>query len=479
MTLSDVFTLLPLIVVATSILVVMLAISFYRHHLVTFLLTLGGLALSFATLALISPHLPREIPPLFVLDGFAVYYMGLLLAASFVVAILSYGYLERAEAHQEEYYMLLLLAVLGSLGLVISSHFVSFLLGLELLSVGLYALIAYPRLPRERIEAGIKYLILAGTTAAFLLFGMALIYAELGTMEFTRTAIPAGGVEFDLLLLVGWGLVAVGIGFKLALVPFHIWIPDVYQGSPAPVTGFIATVSKAAVFALMLRYFIAVDIHADANLWGMFSLIAIASMLAGNLLALLQTSVKRILAYSSIAHLGYVMVGFLAAGALAQPAVAFYFAAYFLTTLTAFGVITLLSTPDREIDNLEDFRGLFWRRRWLSLFMAASLLSLAGIPPSAGLIGKIYLAAAGVESALWLLLIVLALGSVIGVFYYLRVVIAMFRRPDKEPEIPLAYPPLSLAGGITLAILVALVVGLGIYPVPVIRIIEAVVTILG
>jgi NADH-quinone oxidoreductase subunit N len=480
MTLTDVYTILPLIVIAAAVLVLMLIIAFYRNHLVALLTTLIGLAIAFITLGIVAPTLPRQVTALIIMDGFAIFYMGLLIVAGAVVAVYSYDYLERSEAHREEFYMLLLLAILGSAVLVASNHFASFLLGLEILSIALYAMIAYPRLQIQRIEAGIKYLILAGATAAFLLLGMALVYTEMGTLQFTGSPVTEATVgDFQTILLIGWGLMTVGLGFKLALVPFHIWTPDVYQGAPAPVTGFIATVSKAGVFALMLRYFIQVDVHADPSLWGMFAIIAVASMLIGNFLALLQNSVKRILAYSSIAHLGYLMVAFLATGVLAQSAVAFYFVAYFLTTLSAFGVITLISTPDREIDQLEDYRGLFWHRRWAALVLAIAMLSLAGIPPSVGLIGKIVVAAAGIQSALWFLLIILVTGSVIGVFYYLRVVITMFQRPVEEPAIPLEFPPLSRAGGAILGILAVLVVGLGLYPVPVFRIIEAVVNILS
>jgi NADH-quinone oxidoreductase subunit N len=480
MSLTDVYTLLPIIIIAASILVLMLVIAFYRQHLVALLVTLSGLGLVFVSFPFVYPHLDAQITPLIILDGFAIFYIGLIVAAGMIVAIFGYDYLKRLETHREEFYILLLLAVLGSAVLVASSHFASFLLSLEILSITLYAMIAYTRIHSQRIEAGLKYLILAGATTAFLMFGMALVYAETGSLSFR----PDGVLETfardpSLVMLIGWGMIFVGIAFKLALVPIHIWVPDVYQGAAAPVTAFIATVSKAAIFALMLRYFIGVNFHDDPTLMSMFSVIAVASILIGNLLALTQNSVKRILAYSSIAHMGYLMVAFLAQGALAQPAVAFYFVAYFLTILSAFGVISLLSDPDREIDQIEDYRALFWRRPWQALPLAISLISLAGLPPSAGLIGKIYIAAAGVESSLWLLLITLAVGSVIGVFYYIRVLITLFLRPTEDTSDLLSYPAFSRVGGALLLGLMILVVGLGIFPTPVFRLIEAVVTILG
>jgi NADH-quinone oxidoreductase subunit N len=474
MTATDIYTLLPFIVLASTVLVVMLAISFYRNHRLTVFLSLAGLLLSLATLPLILANIPRQITPLVIVDDFAVYFTGLILLATVAVVLLSYGYLEKYESNREEYYLLILLSSLGALVLVASNHFVSLFLGLEILSVCLYTLVSYPRLQKERIEAGIKYLILAGSTSAFLLFGVALIYAALGTLQFSAEVVAQPALaSYESVLLAGWALFFVGIGFKLALVPFHIWIPDVYQGAPAPVTAFIATVSKAGVFAVLLRYFAIVQLSEIPALWTGFAAIAIASMLYGNLVALVQNNLKRILAYSSIAHFGYMMVAFLAGGVVAQAAVAFYLAAYFITTLSSFGVITLLSHPDREAEALVEYEGLFWRRPWLALLLGAALLSLAGIPPMAGLVAKIYVVIAGVEANLWVLLLVLALGSVISIYYYLRITIALFRRPVGVPEaVPEAAFEVSWTGGITLALLGVLLVFLGIYPGPLLQLIE-------
>ncbi len=470
---TDIIPLLPLIVLAAFSLVVMLAVAFFRSYRLSVFLTLLGLAAALVTLPFTYANQSHQVTPLMIIDGPAVFYMGLIFAASFVVVLLSTRYIESYRGLREEYYVLLMFASLGSAVLVASDHFASFFLGLETLSVALYALIAYPHLVRHRIEAGIKYLILAGATSAFMLFGMALIYTVLGTLEFSELVTAEVPADLTRLLFVGWGLLIVGIGFKLALVPFHLWTPDVYQGAPAPVTGFIASVSKGGMFALMLRYFNLVSIHETTTVWSVFAIIAILSMLAGNILALLQNNVKRILAYSSISHLGYLMVAFLASGSFSQQAVAFYLVAYFTTTLSAFGVVTLLSNPENETEELDEYMALFWRRPWLALIFMIALISLAGIPPSIGLVGKIFLAAAGVQSSLWLLLIVLVGASVIGVFYYMRVVITMFRRTEEElPEFTLTPAPLANVEGVVLTALSVLVVGLGLYPVPVLTIIS-------
>jgi NADH-quinone oxidoreductase subunit N len=232
----------------------------------------------------------------------------------------------------------------------------------------------------QALEAGIKYLILASASAAFLLFGMALIYADVGAMEFSsirELSLSGSGLA---LLLPGIVLTVTGIGFKLGVAPFHLWTPDVYQGAPAPVAAFVATTSKSAMVALLLRYFYLSGALQYRPVFLVFSIIAIASMFAGHLLAMQQRNVKRMLAYLSIAHFGYILVAFLAGGTLAIGAVSFYLVAYTVTILVAFGIVTVLSGSGRDADDLEDYRGLFWRRPVIASAFTAALLSLAGIP---------------------------------------------------------------------------------------------------
>jgi NADH-quinone oxidoreductase subunit N len=474
MTRAELVTISPFIVLAATPVVIMLVVAFYRHHLATVLATLSGLVLAFITLPIAASTASPQVTPLLVLDSYAGFYMGLLFAASFAVTVFAYGYLEGYDGHREEFYILLLLATLGAAVLVASSHFASFFLGLEILSVSLYALIAYRRRSQDHIEAGIKYLILAAASAAFLLFGMALVYAELGTMEFARLSAfwQTPGQVNGAVVLTGLAMLVIGIGFKLAVVPFHMWTPDVYEGAPAPATAFVATVSKGGMFALLLRLFTQLDVHASSALLLVFGLMAVASMVVGNLLALLQSNVKRILAYSSIAHLGYLLVAFLASGGLATTAVTFYLVAYFVTTLGAFGTVTVLSVRERDADSLDEYRGLFWHRPWLAGIFTAMLLSLAGIPLTAGFVGKFYLVAAGVASTLWPLVIILVVTSAIGLFYYLRIIFAMYGHPPQAAELSVAASSLSLAGSLVLAALTLVLVWLGVYPAPLIDLIQ-------
>jgi len=459
----------PLVVLALTAVVAMVGIAIHRNHKATLIITLAGLAASIWLLWPAAGVASTDVTPLLRLDGFALLFIGLIAGAALVVALLAYDYLETLPTRREEFYVLLLIATLGAATLAASNHFVSFFLGLELLSISLYALNAYPHGRPLPLEAGIKYLVLAASSAAFLLFGMALIYAATGTMDFSQIETALAGAPAAL-VLPGAALILVGIGFKLGLVPFHLWTPDVYQGAPAPVTAYTATASKAGVFAVLLRFLYRMGQPPPERVILVITILAIASMVAGNLLALRQNNVKRLLAYSSIAHMGYILVALEAAGAsrtMAAAAVGFYFLAYFITTLGAFGIISALTTPEREPDTIEDYRGLFWRRPWLTLVFTAMLLSLAGIPLTAGFLAKFYVIAAGDAATLWLLLLVLIVSSVVGLFYYLRVVVALFSAP---PDTPAADGPLAwrmpLTGACVLGVLLVALVWVGVYPQP-------------
>lgn len=475
---ADFIAILPFLVMTGMATVAMLVIAFRRSHRLTAVLSLAGIALSFAALFPAWSVAPRQVTPLFVLDGYALFYIGIILAASFGVLLLTYGYLGRRRGPQEEYYLLVLLATLGAMGLVASDHFASFFVSLETLSIALLGLIAYPRDRAQPVEAGIKYLILAGTSSAFLLFGMALVYAQFGTMEFVRIAEALhapGGNPSDIYWLTGFAMIMTGFGFKLSLVPFHMWAPDVYEGAPAPITAFVAVVSKGAVFALLLRYFLMTDAYRFGSLAIMINVIAILSIIIGNLLALLQTNVKRILAYSSIAHLGYLLVALLTGGALAVEAVTYYLVAYFIMTLGAFGIVTVLSASgtQADLDDLDDYRGLLWRRPWLGGTFTAMLLSLAGIPLTVGFMAKFYAVAAGVGAALWPAVFALVAGSVMGLFYYLRVIVVMSETApvDTEGRLPVVVP---WSGSAALAVLTLMLIWLGVYPAPLVQLIRMV-----
>jgi NADH-quinone oxidoreductase subunit N len=462
---ADLAALLPLIAVAATAVVAMLAVAFRRSHRLAFWLTLIGLAAALALVPVAAQWAPKAVTPLLLVDRYALAFMVLAGGAGLAVAALCRDYFgtgARAEP-PEELYLLLLTATAGAFVLAASRHFAGFFLGLETLSVSLFAMVAYPCRDPRALEAGMKYLVLSGVASGLLVFGMALTYADTGSLEFAAFA----KAPVTLLTVTGMILILCALGFKLSLVPFHLWTADVYQGAPVPVTALLATVAKGAVFVLLLRFAVAGGLGRAPALADALSLLAVASMLGGNLLALRQDNLKRLLAYSSIAHMGYLVIVLVAGarvgGAFAAEALLFYLAAYFVTTLAAFGVVAALSTDSGEAESLDDYLGLFHRRPWPAAVLTAALLSLAGIPLTAGFVGKFYLFAVGGQGSLWPLLAALIAGSGLGLYYYLRVVYQMAREPTAAAlEAPAT--PLPLAGSLVLAALLLLLFGLGVYP---------------
>jgi NADH-quinone oxidoreductase subunit N len=459
---------LPFLILAITPVIVMLLIAVKRDHRLTASVAAAGLIASLASILLVLPAGTVTITPLFLVDGYTLYFLFLILTSTLAVLLLSYSYLERMQdGPYDEYYLLLLLTALGAAALLASLHFAAFFLGLETLSIGLIGLIAYPRQRERALEAGLKYLILTGVSSSFLLFGMALIYLDYGTMSFAAlgrlwNASPTG----DIYAYAGFALLLTGIGFKLSLVPFHMWAPDIYEGAPAPVTALVAVVSKIAIFALLFRFFVLLDGYRTPSLLWVLSLIAIMSMLAGNLLALLQDNLKRIFAYASISHVGYVLVALLAGSATALAAALTYLAAYAVTMIGVFGVIILLSQPDsfHDADRLDTYRGLMWERPWLAGAFTVMLLSLAGLPPTMGFIAEVYVIAAGVGAYLVLPLAALIIGSAIGLYYYLRIIVVMLSPSSRHATLPAR----AHLGNATVAVLFVLLVWLGVYPAPMI-----------
>lgn len=477
-TLQHLIALLPLLVTSLTAVVVMLAIAAKRNHALTFILSVVGLNLALLSLIPALEVAPLEVTPLLLIDTFACYYMALVLAASLACITLIHAYLGGASGkgypgNREELYLLVLLSAAGGLVLVSAQHLAGLFIGLELLSVPTYGMIAYAFFNKRSLEAGIKYMVLSATGSAFLLFGMALLYAESGNLAFADIGVSLAR-ESSQLVQIGIGMMLIGLAFKLSLVPFHLWTPDVYEGAPAPVAAFLATASKVAVFAVLLRLYQISPAMSGGWLSDLLTLIAIASILFGNLLALLQNNLKRLLGYSSIAHFGYLLVALIASKGLAVEAVGVYLATYVLTSLGAFGVITLMSTPysGRDADALYEYRGLFWRRPYLTAVLTVMMLSLAGIPLTAGFIGKFYVIAAGVEAQLWWLLGAMVLGSAIGVFYYLRVMVTLFMREPNMHRHDAPFDWGQRAGGIMLLVVALLAFIIGVYPQPLLELVQ-------
>jgi NADH-quinone oxidoreductase subunit N len=479
----------PLLIVSATAVIVMLAIAIKRHHTFIASVSMAGLALALASTAEVwrAFATPQTITTLLIIDPFACFYMAMILLAGLAAAALSHTYLRRYQGQREEMYLLLLLSTLGGMVMVASRHFTSFFIGLELLSMPMYGMAAYLVQERRSLEAGMKYLVLSAVASAFILFGMALIYSQTGTMVFGEIGAKLADLtQGERIVMLGASLLLIGLGFKLSLAPFHLWTPDVYEGAPAPVASFLASASKIAVFALLLRYVIETRAIRYAVLVDALSMLAILSIVVGNILALQQSNLKRLLAYSAIAHFGYMLVALIASGSLAIEAVGIYLLTYSITTLAAFGVITLVSSPmDHEAQALSDYRGLFWTRPGLGAILTLALLSLAGVPLTAGFLGKFYVLGAGVNKDQWLLLGAIVAGSAVGLFFYLRAMIQLYLHPAPAPSAAEATsaapaPPTAAAasapfpwardaGAGMLMLLLLLMLALGVYPSPFIK----------
>ena len=469
---ADFLALAPLLVLSGGATMLMLQIAFIRS--VSLSATLATLTLVTATAACLPATglAPLQVTPLLLMDSLGLLFTGIFCLAAAATTLLSLDYMQCHGDEPEEYFLLLVLSTLGACVLACANHLASLLLGLELLSIALYALIAYPNRSLFPLEAATKYLVLSGAASATILFGFALLYAETGVLSFAALGTQLGQLPDDNpVVMVGAAMIFAGLAFKLSVVPFHLWTPDVYTGAPAPVTGFLASVGKAAVFIAALRLFLDADLFRYRILVELTGLMAILSMLAGNLLALLQSNIKRMLAFSSIAHVGYLLVIFMVgldAGSrtLATEAAAFYLIAYTVTTIAAFGLLTLISARQAERENVElhHVNGLFWHSPLLAALMLAALLSLAGIPLTAGFVGKFYIINAAVSGHNWILLGVLVTGSAIGIYYYLRVIYHISRRPEEHHPVPVSEA--GLVTGIVTSLLIAGILLLGILPQP-------------
>ncbi|HEY0964007.1 MAG TPA: NADH-quinone oxidoreductase subunit N [Pseudomonadales bacterium] len=475
--------LLQIIVLTLATVVVMVTAAFKRDHGLINALTQAGLLAALLVFVFIQPVLPLQVTPLLIIDEYSLFFSSLCIAGGIGVTALAYPYFEKHNEQNEEFYILLMLATLGGVVLSCSNHFVSLFIGMEMIGISLYAMIAYPihsaRSAKFPMEAALKYMILSGISSAVILFGMALIYAMLGTFEFAQIGARAAalGGQGEMILLLGFLMIIAGIAFKLSLVPFHMWTPDVYEGAPVPVTAFLATVSKAAMIAVALRLLLDAAAFDYAAVSVVLSLMAAASMIFGNLLALMQSNIKRLFAYSSIAHLGYLLVVVIAATAvddlLSIESMAFYMAAYFAMSLAGFAVTSAISNSGKELDSIGDYQGLFWRNPWLASVMITVLLSLAGIPLTAGFIGKFYIFATGVEGELWFLLTMLIVGSAIGLYYYLRVIYTMLQPAASGLKDDPAAGSLPFGTHAVMGIMTLAIIWLGVYPMPLITTLQS------
>ncbi|MGF3093551.1 NADH-quinone oxidoreductase subunit NuoN [Cronobacter sakazakii] len=476
-TTQQLIALLPLLIVGLTVVVVMLSIAWRRNHFLNATLSVVGLNAALLSLWFVGQAGAMDVTPLMRVDGYAMLYTGLVLLASLATCTFAYPWLQGYNDNKEEFYLLVLIAALGGILLANANHLASLFLGIELISLPLFGLVGYAFRQKRSLEAAIKYTILSAAASSFLLFGMALVYAQSGSLSFvTLGKSLADNMLSEPLLLAGLGLMIVGLGFKLSLVPFHLWTPDVYQGAPAPVSTFLATASKIAIFGVVMRLFLYAPVGDSEAVRVVLGVLAFASIIFGNLMALTQTNIKRLLGYSSISHLGYLLVALIAlkSGDMSMETVGVYLAGYLFSSLGAFGVVSLMSSPYRgpDADSLYSYRGLFWHRPILSAVMTVMMLSLAGIPMTLGFIGKFYVLAVGVQSSLWWLTGAVVVGSAIGLYYYLRVAVSLYLNAPQQLNRDAPSNWAYSAGGVVVLISALLVLVLGVWPQPLITLVQ-------
>ncbi len=494
---SELMPLAPVMIVALTAVVIMLLIAIKRNHNLIATVSVIGLNLALINIlwSLFGGALqPHSVMNLFMVDPFALLYQVIILVAALACCTLSHAYIESYKDNREELYLLMMCSVAGAMLMVSSSHMASFFISLELMSIPIYGLLAYTYQRATSLEAGIKYLVLSATASAMLLMGMAYVYSVLGSLSFagqvddmfwtlTKTQdpqlmaalqayIPQLGEKFTSVFgILGLGMIVAAVAFKLSLAPFHKWTPDVYAGAPAPIATFLATVAKVAMIGLFIRYLLSSGVIGIESIKTILIVIAVLSILVGNLLAVKQVNLKRILAYSSIAHFGYLILGLVSASFLSLTSVNVYVVTYVLTTIGAFGTVALMSSPynnANEAESLADYRGLFWRRPVLTATLTVMMLSLAGIPLTAGFIGKFMLVMTVVSEGHWFFAAMIIVGSAIGLYYYLRVMIVMYMTPPDKPRIDADKHWGQKVGGIMVLLAALAVLLVGVYPDPII-----------
>ena len=433
MTAQQLLALAPILSLSLTVIVLMAQTSIRRNPRLAWWIAAVGLLITLWC-AEYAGGFTQQVTPLFKVDLWGLWFSALLVFAALVSLLLARDAFPAEGHRKEEFYLLLLLATLGAVVLAQACHIASLLLGMELMGIALYAMIAFPKDGSLPLEAAIKYLVLSACASAMLLFGFALVYAATGDLSYAGIGAKVGAAynQNPLLVMAGSAMVLAGVSFKLSLAPFHMWTPDVYQGAPTTVTSFLATLSKGAMFIALTRFVIDGQLYHFPALLNALAALAIASMLIGNWLALRQTQIKRLLAYSSTAHIGYLLVILISLPQLAEgsqlaplgrAAVSYYLAAYIVTTLAALSVVHMIGGEDDT--DLRAYNGLFWRHPVQAATLSVAMLSLAGIPLTAGFIAKFYVIVLSYDAQLWWLLGTLVVGSAIGIYYYLRVIFSM------------------------------------------------------
>jgi len=462
---SDFYYILPELVLTAGALIVLIAdVLMPRNNKALALITLLALGATAASLVPFAGTHVEVAHGLLAVDGFGLFFKVLFLAAAALTVLMSVRYLEIEGVSPGEYYFLILCATLGMMIMAGGIDMIAIFIGLETMAVSFYILAGFIKPNQRSNEAAVKYFLLGAFSLGVLLYGMSFMYGLSGTTGLRVMAKAFVGQEHDPRLILAVIMVAAGIGFKIAAVPFHMWAPDVYEGAPTPVTAFLSVGSKAASFAMLLRIFVEGMPTLSVDWVILFQVLAVVTMTVGNVAALTQSNLKRMLAYSSIAHAGYLLIGVVAAGAgysRGITATLVYLFTYSFMQLGAFMVIVLMRRENAIGDELKDLTGLYSRRPLAAFAMLLFMLSLGGIPPTAGFMGKFWLFGAAIESGYVWLAFIGVVNSAISLYYYLRIVVFMYLKKDATiASDAVTSPALALAMGVA----IAATIFLGVYP---------------
>jgi len=459
----DLIALAPVIVLSVFAMMVLIVDLFGgRNKTLLVFISLVGLLMTAISAFAKNPIPAYSFNDSYIVDHLSLFFICIFTISSALAILLSVEYNEREGIRAGEYYALILFCTVGMILLASSTDMIMIFLGIEIVSICLYVLAGIRRGNLASNEAALKYFLLGAFATGFLLYGMTLVYGSTGSTNLFEIAdfVKNPEAQSNPLLLMGLVLLIIGFGFKVASVPFHMWAPDVYQGAPTPVTAFMAVGPKAAAFAAFFRVFAEAFPEMAPSWEVLLSSIAVLSMFFGNLGAIMQTNIKRMLAFSSISHAGYILMAVIAKNSLGASSLLFYMLAYAFTTFGIFGIVILLGRKGEENLEIENYSGLAYKHPIIALSMTVFLLSLAGLPPFAGFIAKFYIFSAAVQEGLITLVIIAVLNSAISFYYYLKVVVFMYMK-ESEAEFRISLTPLTL---FVVFVGVIATVSLGIFP---------------
>ena len=470
LSLSDFYYILPELVLTTGALVLLVVDVLVPKGIgVRTWVTIGVLAATAVSLAPFGAVQQEVSNGLIAVDRFALFFKVVFLLSATMAVLMSSRYLAMEGASPGEYYFLILCATLGMMIMAGAINLITAFIGLETMAVSFYILTGFIKPNQRSNEAAVKYFLLGAFSLGILLYGMSLLYGLSGTTNLRPMSAVFAGQPRDPLLVLAVILIVAGMGFKIAAVPFHMWAPDVYEGAPTPITAFLSVGSKAASFAMLLRILLEGLPAMNADWRLLFEILAIVTMTVGNVAALTQTNLKRMLAYSSIAHAGYLLMGVVAGTPRGVSAMLIYLFIYSFMQMGAFAVIVLLRRPDVSGDDLKDFSGLHVRQPFAAFVMLVCMLSLGGIPPTAGFMGKLWLFGAAIDAGYVWLAVIGVLNSAVSLYYYVRVVVFMYLKQETTGSEPRMSPALAITLGLALAGTILL----GVYPPRLFEIAEA------